>query len=137
MKRRALLAGLVAAGTVVVLSGCTLANAITPPVESQLYPTKADATGADATIAIPAWVPDDAQMIRIKENSETGAAIMQFGDPAPEPIGTACDASIAGNPPPMDDTWWPQALPPTEELTCQDGWHIAFLYGSQFFAWKP
>jgi hypothetical protein len=136
MKRRALLAGIAATGLVAALSGCTLAAAITPPVESQLYPTKADATASNATIAIPSWVPDDAQMIRIKENSQTGEAIMQFGDPAPEAIGTACDASIAGNMPALDDTWWPQALD-TSALTCQDGWHISFMYGSQYFAWKP
>jgi hypothetical protein len=136
MKRRALLAGLAAAGLVTALSGCTLAAAITPPVESQLYPTKADATGPDATLEIPSWVPDDAQMIRIKENTQTGDAIMQFGDPAPEPIGAPCDASVAGNLPALDDTWWPQALA-TDAVTCQDGWHISFMYGSQFFAWKP
>ncbi|MCS5718270.1 hypothetical protein N1027_08970 [Herbiconiux sp. CPCC 205763] len=136
MKRRALLAGLAAAGLVATLSGCTLANAITPPIETQLYPTIADAQAASATISIPSWVPADAQMIRIKENSETGQAIMQFGDPAPEPIGGPCDASIAGNTPPLDDTWWPQALD-TSALTCQDGWHISFMYGSQYFAWKP
>ena len=79
MKRRALLAGLAAAGLVATLSGCTLANAITPPIETQLYPTTADARASSATIAVPSWVPDDAQMIRIKENSETGEAIMQFG----------------------------------------------------------
>ncbi|MFB2582537.1 hypothetical protein ACEXQD_14925 [Herbiconiux sp. P15] len=137
MSKRALLAGITAAGLLAALSGCSLATAITPPVESQLYPTIAEARGPDATIAIPDWVPDDAVGIRIKENAETGDAIMQFGDPAPETIGTACDASVAGNTAPLDDTWWPQTLPPPEEITCQDGWHIAFLYGSQFFAWKP
>ncbi|WP_440710080.1 hypothetical protein [Herbiconiux sp. YIM B11900] len=137
MTRRALLAGLAAAGTVAMLSGCTLASAITPPVESQLYPTIADAQASSATIEIPRWVPADAQMIRIKENSDTGEAIMQFGVPTPVAIGTACDASIASNVAPLDDTWWPQTLPPADQITCQDGWHIAFLYGSQFFAWKP
>jgi len=136
MKRRVLLAGIAAAGLVATLSGCTLASAITPPIETQLYPTTADARASSATIEVPSWVPDDAQMIRIKENSETGAAIMQFGDPAPEPIGGPCDASIAGNMPPLDDTWWPQALD-TSAITCQDGWHISFMYGSQYFAWKP
>ncbi|MBF4571355.1 hypothetical protein ITJ64_02385 [Herbiconiux sp. VKM Ac-1786] len=125
-----------ATGLAAALSGCTLANAITPPIESQLYPTITEARGSDATIDIPSWVPDDATLIRIKENSETGAKIMQFGDPAPEPIGGPCDASIIDNAPPMQDTWWPQNLP-VNEATCQDGWHIVFMYGSQYFAWTP
>ena len=136
MRRRALLAAFVAAGTVAALSGCTLASAITPPVESALYPTTSDVGGSNGSIPIPSWVPSDAQMVHIKQNTETGDAIMQFGMAAAVAIGTPCDASVSGNLPPLDDTWWPQSLP-TDTATCQDGWHIVFLYGSQYFAWKP
>jgi hypothetical protein len=137
MTKRALLAGLATTGILVALSGCSLASAITPPVESQLYPSYAEATGPDATIAIPSWVPEDAVGIRIKENTETGASIMTFGDPAPEAIGAPCDPAVAANTAPLDDTWWPQVLPPPEQITCLDGWHIALLYDTQFFAWTP
>lgn len=136
MRRRALLAGIAATGLVASLSGCTLAGALTPPVESQLYATTAEATGPQATISLPSWVPAEAQMIRIKENADTGDAIMQFGLANPVTIGTACDASIAGNLPPLDDTWWPQSYP-ADQVTCQDGWHIFALWGTQYFAWKP
>ena len=135
MKRRALLAGIAAAGLVASLSGCTLASALTPPVESQLYATKADASGPDATIQIPSFVPDDAAMIRIKENAETGDTILKWDDPSPEAIGAACDPSVAGVQPTMDDTWWPQTLDMTV-VSCQDDWHVLFLASSQFVAWK-
>ncbi|MGA1837518.1 hypothetical protein VD659_11360 [Herbiconiux sp. 11R-BC] len=136
MKRRVLLAGLAAAGLVAALSGCTLANAITPPVQAALYPTLADSQASSSVVKAPSWVPENAVMIRMKENTETGDAIMQFGVPTPATIGTTCDPSIAGNTPPLDDTWWPQALD-TSNILCQDGWHIVFMYGSQYFAWKP
>ncbi|WP_066041040.1 hypothetical protein [Herbiconiux solani] len=136
MKSRALLAGLAAAGLVVTLSGCTLANAITPPVSAQLYPTAADGKASNASIPLPSWVPDDATMIRIKSNTETGDTIMQF-TAAAQTIGAPCDASIAGNLPPMQDTWWHQVLPPAEQIVCQDGWHIFISGTSEWNAWKP
>ena len=136
MTRRALLAGIAAAVTVAALSGCTLASAITPPVESALYPTTADVGGKNGTIPIPSWVPADAVNVQIKKNNETGASIMQFAELTPTAIGAACDASIAGNLPVLDDTWWPQTLP-TEGVTCVDGWHVFVLGGIQYFAWTP
>ncbi|SDY43047.1 hypothetical protein [Herbiconiux ginsengi] len=135
MKRRALLAGLAAAGLVATLSGCTLANAITPPIETAVYATTPDSRAAGATLPLPSFVPDDAVMIRIKENSETGDAILVFGDGAPEPIGAPCDASEADSAPALDDTWWPQSIP-TDGVTCIDGWHIFVLSATQFYGWK-
>jgi len=135
MKRRALLAGIAATALVASLSGCTLASALTPPVESQLYATKADASGPNATIQLPSFVPEQATMIRIKENAETGDAILKWDDSAPAAIGTTCDPSVAGVLPTMDDTWWPQTLDMTV-VTCQDDWHVLFLASSQFVAWK-
>ena len=135
MKRRALLAGLAAAGLVATLSGCTLANAITPPIESELYATTDDASSSSATIPIPTWVPGGSTTIRIKENTETGASIMTFY--APEGTGTiggACDAAMLEKKPPLDDTWW-KSPENGEGVTCQDGWTI-FQYTTQFWAWK-
>ncbi|MDO9397540.1 MAG: hypothetical protein Q7T71_13415 [Herbiconiux sp.] len=118
------------------MSACTLATAITPPVEAQLYTTAADGKASSASIPLPSWVPDDATMIRIKKNTETGGTIMQF-TAAGQAIGTACDPSIAGNQPPMQDTWWHQVLPAADQITCQDGWHIFVSGGSEFNAWTP
>ena len=135
MKKRALLAGLTAAATVVALSGCTLANAITPPVEAQLYSTLADASGAPSSLAVPSWVPADATNIRIKTNTETGDSLMQFYA-APVSLGGPCDASVASNLPKLDDTWWPQTLP-TDGIVCADGWHLFLVNNAQYNAWKP
>jgi hypothetical protein len=134
MKRRALTAGLVMAGVAVALSGCSIANAITPPVETQLYPTAADGKASSATIPLPGWVPDDATMIRIKTNTDSGDTIMQF-DAAAQTIGTACDPSMASKLPKLNDTWWHQVLP-SDGITCQDGWHIFIAGTTEYNAWK-
>ncbi|TAJ47543.1 MAG: hypothetical protein EPO52_11790 [Herbiconiux sp.] len=134
MKRRALLAGIAATALVASLSGCTLASALTPPVESQLYATKADASGPNATISIPSFVPDDAVMIRIKQNAETGDAILKWDDPAPEDMGAACDPPATDVTAPLDDTWWPQQISP-DSVACIDNWHVSRI-GSSFFAWE-
>ena len=135
MKTRALPAALAAAGLVAALSGCTLANAITPPVEAQLYPTAADGRASNASIPIPSWVPDDATMIRIKENSETGATIMQFTTGAAV-LGGACEPGATDAAPALQDTWWPQTLPPVENINCQDGWKIFGAGNGMFDAWR-
>jgi hypothetical protein len=137
MKMRAPLTAAVAAALAVVLSGCSLANAITPPVEAQLYPTVADATGPDATITIPDWVPADALNIQIKQNLETGESIMQFGQPTPvaTPIGAPCDPSVASQESQMEDTWWPQTIP-LDQVVCEGDWHIFVAGGIQYFAWR-
>lgn len=136
MRRRAILAAALAAGVALSMSGCALAEAVTPPVEAALYPSMADATGPDATIAVPSWVPADALNIQLKTNTKTGAVIMQYADLAPEPIGAPCDPAIAGNEAQLEDTWWPQSIPP-ESVVCQDGWHLFSPNGTQFFAWTP
>ncbi len=134
MKRRALLAGIAATALVASLSGCTLASALTPPVESELYATKADATGPQVTIPLPSFVPDDAQMIRIKQNAETGDAILKWDDPAPEDLGVACDPPLTEVSAPLDDTWWPQQISP-DSVACFDDWRVARI-GATFVAWK-
>ncbi|GAA2240521.1 hypothetical protein GCM10009851_27380 [Herbiconiux moechotypicola] len=134
---RAPLAAATAAALAVALSGCSLMNAITPPVETALYPTMTDATGPDATLAVPSWVPSDALNIQIKENTETGESILQFGQPTPvtTPIGQPCDASVADQRPTMQDTWWPQSIA-YDQVVCDGDWHIFLTYGVQYFAWR-
>jgi hypothetical protein len=135
MKRRVLLAGIAAAGLVATLSGCTLANAITPPIESELYPTTTEARSSAATIPVPSWVPEGSTTIRLKENTETGATIMTFYAPeGTAGLGAACDATELEKQPQLDDTWW-KSPENGEGITCQDGWNI-FQYTSQFWAWK-
>ncbi|MGD8192907.1 hypothetical protein ACEXQB_000255 [Herbiconiux sp. P18] len=137
MNRRAILTVVTAAGLAMSLSGCTLADAITPPIVAEIYPTVADADAPDATIAIPDWVPADALNIQIKENQATGESIMQFGQPTPPPapIGAPCDASMADQQSTMIDTWWPRSIP-MDQVVCDGDWHIFVAGGIQYFAWK-
>lgn len=117
------------------LSGCSLVDAITPPVKAAIYTTAAEAKASDAPVPVPAWMPDDATMIRIKTNTKTGDTIMQF-TAASQLIGGACDATMAERLPPMQDTWWHQTLPTPENISCFENWHI-FVLNGEFNAWTP
>jgi hypothetical protein len=137
MKRRSVLVVAAATAMTLSLSGCALAEAITPPIESQIYPTYADSQSPDATIAIPDWIPADALNIQIKENANSGESILQFGQPTPPaaPIGAPCDPSVADQEATMQDTWWPQTIP-LDQVVCEGDWHIFVAGGIQYFAWK-
>lgn len=151
MKRRLLIALPVFVASALLFSGCGLGNIVTPPVVAGIYATTADAAGAPSEVAVPAWVPADASMIRIKTDKAKGASILTFTVPqpaAPEgsdpattpappvtPIGDPCSAEMSAKLPLLEDSWWPQLIP-AEGVTCSGNWHI-FIAGTQFYAWSP
>ena len=132
MKRRLLVAVPMIAATVLLLSGCGVANVITPPYTSAIYATVADGAGADQSVAIPSWVQADATYVRIKTDVTHNASIMTFSTPAPTSAGAPCENT---NLPSLNETWWPLTLP-TDGISCNGTWHF-FASGNQYFAWSP
>jgi hypothetical protein len=134
------------------LSGCSLANAINPPISSAIYATVSEAAGANDSVAIPSWVPSDATIVRIKTDVSRNTKIMSFLVPQPAvapdapadtpaptvaaPIGGECDAAISANRPTLDDSWWIQTIAPDAAISCVDNWHV-IIDGLRIYAWTP
>jgi hypothetical protein len=134
VKRRLLVAAPVLALTA-LLSGCTLANAINPPIESAIYATQPEAADASSTVALPDFVQADATTIRIKTDTADNTKILGYSVPAPlaAPIGTECPSAST---PALDDTWWVESIPTDAAITCSGDWHI-YVAGQTVFAWTP
>ena len=134
MKRRLLVAAPILAMTA-LLSGCTLANAINPPIESAIYASVPEADGASSTVALPDFVDPGATGIHIKTNTADATKILAYSVPAPlaAPIGAEC-ASVSK--PALDDTWWVDSIPDDAAITCSGDWHV-YTVGQAIFAWTP
>ncbi|SMQ71795.1 hypothetical protein [Agreia sp. VKM Ac-1783] len=134
MKRRLLVAAPILAMTA-LLSGCTLANAINPPIESAIYATQPEAAGATGSVALPDFVQADATTIRIKTDTSDNTKILGYSIPAPlaAPIGAECASPST---PALDDTWWVESIPTDATITCSGAWHI-YVAGQNIFAWTP
>ncbi|AXH36676.1 hypothetical protein DVJ78_15785 [Humibacter sp. BT305] len=134
-RSRVAAAAFIAAGVAVVVNGCTLLEAVDPPIQSAIYATGAEAK-ASSTIPAPTWVPDDASMVRVKANSDSGAELMQFTVASPLIVGGPCSVPASQDPPVLDDTWWVQALPTDDLVNCEGDWYV-FASGSVYYAWIP
>jgi hypothetical protein len=134
VKRRLLVAAPVLALTA-LLSGCTLANAINPPIESAIYATQPEAAGVTGSVALPDFVQADATTIRIKTDTADNTKILGYSIPAPlaAPIGAECASAST---PALDDTWWAESIPTDAAITCSGDWHI-YVAGQTIFAWTP
>jgi hypothetical protein len=134
VKRRLLVAAPVLALTA-LLSGCTLANAINPPIESAIYATQPEAAGVTGSVALPDFVQADATTIRIKTDTADNTKILGYSIPAPlaAPIGAECASAST---PALDDTWWVESIPTDAAITCSGDWHI-YVAGQTIFAWAP
>ncbi|RFA19373.1 hypothetical protein B7R25_12165 [Subtercola boreus] len=136
---------IIALGTL-MLSGCGVANVISPPFASAIYATPADAAGAAETVALPSWVPADATFIRIKTDETTKASIMMFSPGATPPTFTACDPasdpqvdqskSTGAMTAELAETWWPQKLNDGVVPVCAGVWHL-FGQDDHYYAWTP
>ncbi|RFA10016.1 hypothetical protein B7R54_12980 [Subtercola boreus] len=136
----------VVAVSVSLLSGCGVANVISPPFASAIYATTADAAGADSSVAIPAWVPADATFIRVKTDQTHGASILMFSPAATAPVFTGCDAasdpevdqaqSTGALTNQLSETWWPQKLNDGVGVVCAGAWHL-FGQDGKYYAWTP
>ncbi|MEA9986478.1 MULTISPECIES: hypothetical protein [Subtercola] len=134
MKRRVLITLPIVAASALMLSACGIADTISPPIQSALYETTADAAGASGSLVLPSFVEADATQIRLVTLDSRNAAIMTYAVPAVVATGEACTPDQMAKLPVMDQTWWPQALP-DHGITCSGDWHL-WAAGNQFYAWK-
>ena len=134
-RSRVAAAGFIAVGVAIAVNGCSLLEAVDPPISSAIYATGAEGKTSDAAIELPTWVPDDSTTVRVKINRDSGAEILQFTPVKPETIGGACTQAPSANVPQLDDTWWLQTLPTDDGIVCQDNWFVTAVNG-MFYAWK-
>jgi hypothetical protein len=138
LNRRVLVAASLLVAVPALLSGCTLANAINPPMDSAIYATPADAAHADSAVALPVWMPPDATTIRLTVDLTDLSKIMTFSMPGPPgEMGHECPPAIAKNTPALDDSWWIPTIATDTKITCaEDGWHL-IVVGTQVYAYTP
>ena len=122
-------------------SGCAIQQVVAPPFAAAIYATPADAAGADASVALPSWIPADATQIRIKTDETKNASILMFAPGPTAPTFTGCDpasdpevdaTTTAG----LDESWWPQALNDGIVVVCTGKWHL-FGQNGAYYAWTP
>ncbi|WP_348788620.1 hypothetical protein [Leifsonia sp. NPDC080035] len=115
------------------LSGCSVVAAFTPHVEPAIYDTAKEFKAADTSpIGSPTFIPDDATVIRVDYDTETGAAIMTYASKKLLVDGV-CKTQTTAPKPTIDDSWWPVTGIPSTASKCADGWS-AFAIGSQVYA---
>lgn len=141
MKRRVLLALSTAAASAFLLSGCAIANVVSPPFQAAIYATTADAAGVTGPVALPSWIPPDAQNIRIKTDETDNASILMFSATATAPTFTDCSAAAdpdvkQDTTAALDETWWPQSIDTSVAVVCNGKWHL-FGQGAFYYAWTP
>ena len=118
---------------VLALSGCSVVTAFTPHVEPAIYDTAKEFAAADSSaFGSPAFVPDDATVIRVDYDTETGEAIMTYASKVHVAEGT-CTGQTATPKPTIQDSWWPITGLPATVSDCGGGWS-AFTVGDQVYA---
>jgi hypothetical protein len=131
-------AGAVAAASALLLglSGCSVVAAFSPHVEAEIYDTAKDLAADKASaIGMPGFIPDDATVIRVDWDTQTGAAILTYTSPTHYKEGT-CSGEVPLPKPSIQDSWWPIASLPATALSCSDGW-TGFVIGNETFAALP
>ncbi|GAA0438295.1 hypothetical protein [Leifsonia naganoensis] len=130
--------GLIAAASAaaLVLSGCSVVEAFSPHVDAQIFDTAKEFKAAKvSTFGSPTFVPDDATIIRVDYDTQTGAAILTYTSPTI----LAKDVCSGGGPTPkpgIQDSWWPVDGIPEKSTTCPGGWSV-FSLGQQVWASLP
>jgi hypothetical protein len=134
---RTRIAGVLATTSVLALalSGCSVAGALGPQVESAIWDTSKDmkASGT-AVFGSPNFVPDDATVIRVDYDTTNGTAIMTYTSPTHVAPNT-CQKETATPKPTIQDSWWPIDGLPAKSSDCGGGWS-AFAIGNQVWAAK-
>jgi hypothetical protein len=98
-----------------------------------------DGFRADTTLPAPSWIPDDATDIRYTTDLADDSSIVTYRSAAHFASGgceaeaqTSTSGDAATTVVPLEDTWWPEALPSTL-FACDDGW-TAFVDGDVVYA---
>lgn len=131
------IAGVIASTSLLALTltGCSVANAFGPPIQSEIFDTAKDmkASGTSA-FGSPGFVPDDATIIRVDYDRQNGTAILTYTSPTllkPD----VCTKKVPVPKPAIQDSWWPVDGLPPEASGCPGGWS-AFAIGQQVWAAK-
>ena len=123
---------------VAALSGCSVVAAFTPHVEPAIYDTAKELKASkNTTIGATPFVPDDATVIRIDYDTQTGEAIMTYASPTLIKPDVCKLTTKAPAKPTIQDSWWPiSSVPTNASYSCPGGWS-AFAIGQQVFAVRP
>ncbi|MFF1378292.1 hypothetical protein [Streptomyces sp. NPDC058308] len=148
---------LVAVGTVAVAAPALKDSALMPDAVSEHVfkeKTKSFATAADApdrgdlAFVLPAWIPKDAENVRVKVKTTGGAKLIRFtlgadgrgehggaGTWAGRGRDCGAGASRVGAPE-LDAPWWPDRTPTRSRTECGDflQYRVAVL-GDTVYAW--
>lgn len=130
--------GLIAAASAaaLALSGCSVVEAFAPHVDAQIYDSaKEFAAAKTSTFGSPSFVPEDATIIRVDYDTQTGAAILTYTSPTLL-AKDVCSGETATPKPAIQDSWWPVDGLPEKATTCPGGW-AAFAIGQQVYAALP
>lgn len=129
---------LAAVPLVAALSGCSVVTAFAPHVEPAIYDTAKTFDAANTTnIGSPSFVPDDATVIRVDHDTQTGEAIMTYTSPTLLKQDTCTVTKTAAPKPTIQDSWWPiSGIPTDASYSCPGGWS-AFHIGESVYAIRP
>jgi hypothetical protein len=121
---------------VVALSGCSVVAAFTPHVEPAIYDTAKDFQAAhNPTVPVPSFLPDDATVIRVDYDTQTGEAIMTYAS-AKQLVPNVCTKVTTAPKPTIQDSWWPTTGIPAKVSLCPGNWSV-FSVGGQLYAARP
>jgi hypothetical protein len=125
-----------ASAAVLALSGCSVVSAFAPHVDAAIYDDAKQMKAANtATYGSPKFVPEDATIIRVDYDTQTGAAIMTYTSPTLL-AKDVCSGDHAIPKPGIQDSWWPIDGFPEKATSCPGGW-VAFAIGQQVYAALP
>ncbi|MFK3669682.1 hypothetical protein ACI2IX_05865 [Leifsonia aquatica] len=130
--------GLIAAASAaaLALSGCSVVEAFSPHVDAQIFDTAKEFKAAKtSTFGSPTFVPDDATIIRVDYDTQTGAAILTYASPTLL-AKDVCTGQTTAPKPAIQDSWWPVDAVPATASKCPGGWS-AFAIGQQVYAALP
>ena len=123
---------------VAALSGCSVVAAFTPHVEPAIYDTAKDLKASKSTtIGTTSFVPDDAKVIRVDYDSQSGEAIMTYTSAALLRPDVCKLTTVAPPKPTIQDSWWPiSGVPTNASYSCPGGWSV-FTIAQQVYAVRP
>ena len=124
---------------VAALSGCSVVAAFTPHVEPAIYDTAKAFDAANTNrIGSPSFVPDDATVIRVDYDTQTGEAIMTYTSPTVLKKDVCKLTKVAPPQPTIQDSWWPiSGIPTNASYSCPGGWSAFTVAPTQLYAVRP
>ncbi|MFF2053139.1 hypothetical protein ACFVU2_16170 [Leifsonia sp. NPDC058194] len=125
-----------ASAAALALSGCSVVEAFSPHVDAQIYDSAKEFKAVKtAAFGSPAFVPDDATIIRVDYDTQSGAAILTYASPTLL-AKDVCSGETTTPKPAIQDSWWPVDGLPEKSSKCPGGWS-AFAIGQQVYAALP